>query len=225
MVVRTKVESIDRDVQVLLSETMGPRARSATIAEFALDALADAEATNKEALGTIPLHTTFVDGHEGSDADVRRVRPDGTIIFEFNLLEGVFAWIGEQLVLHSPIKSGRYSKSHIFLADGVETEAGVSAPAASEYVFISTLPYARKIEGVNGKPPESSQAPDGVYEAVATLARQRFGNLAKITFGFRVPTGGAVAEWSAKSLQHRRGDKQKRAEWLQRQPAIIITPR
>ena len=48
---------------------------------------------------------------------------------------------------------------------------------ADEYVFINTVPYARKIERGS-----SSQAPDGVYQAVAMLARDRFGNVARITY-------------------------------------------
>ena len=53
--------------------------------------------------------------------------------------------------------------------------------AAEEYVFINTQPYARKIEGTGGRR-MAPQAPDGVYQAVATLAQRRFGNIARITF-------------------------------------------
>jgi hypothetical protein len=66
----------------------------------------------------------------------------------------------------------------------------VTNPApAQQYVFVNTDPYARKIEGTKQKPPSSPQAPDGVYQAVATLAR-KFSNLAKITFSYQTVAGG-----------------------------------
>jgi hypothetical protein len=63
---------------------------------------------------------------------------------------------------------------------------------AEEYTFINTVPYARKIERGS-----SRQAPDGVYQAVANLARRKFTKLAKITFSYRTVlggTGGAKSE-------------------------------
>jgi hypothetical protein len=90
-------------------------------------------------------------------------------------------------------------------------------------VFINTQPYARKLE--KGA---SSQAPDGVYQSVAVLASRRFGNIAKVRFGYRVPLFGSInawadtasaARWAAAKSERR---ESLRAEWLRRQPAIII---
>jgi hypothetical protein len=55
---------------------------------------------------------------------------------------------------------------------------------ASRYEFVSTVPYARKIE--RGLSP---QAPDGVYQVVAVLAQKRFGNVARIRFSYRALPG------------------------------------
>ena len=87
--------------------------------------------------------------------------------------------------MHSPVLTGRFAKSHELFADGVDTENPNIAPPAEEYVFLNTQPYARKIE--RGRSP---QAPDGVYQAVATLAQRRFGNIARITFSYREVRGG-----------------------------------
>jgi hypothetical protein len=64
-------------------------------------------------------------------------------------------------------------------------------PEGREFVFLSSAPYAGKIEGEH-KPPESRQAPNGVFEAVAALAQMRFPQL-DIGFSYRAPFGGLAA--------------------------------
>lgn len=233
MPVRTAIDPIDRDIKVLL-DGLSPTARSAALAEFATEALADAESTDARALGHVPQHQTFVDGVEGAAVDT--VRPDGVIIFEFQLLEDVFAWIDDQLIQNSPIGSsgdkhaGLYQKSHIFFADGVEADPRSSPPPqASEYVFLNAQPYARKIEGHDGVKPESSQAPEGVFESVAKLASDRFGNVAKIAFDFRSADGvGDIEAWASHTRLSAKGHRpgaRGYADWLRAQPAIIVTLR
>lgn len=197
-VVRTRVEPIDRDINLILAEELSPKARRARIAEVAGAELRAAQDRNRAALGRVPPHETFVDGRAG--AALNAVKPDGgVIVFEFELLDDVFVWVRDQLVRHSPRLTGEYAKSHVFLADGVEVAVGAAVPVAREYVFVNTLPFARKIE--RGF---SQQAPDGVYQVVATLASRRFGNLARIRFSYRTLLGSVK-------------DKNTR------QPAIVIT--
>jgi hypothetical protein len=128
------------------------------------------------------------------------------------------AWINQRLVEASPKLTGRYSKSHVLFADGTECDPA-SPPSASEYVFLNLQPYARKIErGL------SRQAPEGVYEAVAALAQQRFGRLAKFRFTYRAPTSGAVVNWARSNSRSMRRKKNTRSA-IQRdsnQPAIVI---
>jgi hypothetical protein len=218
MILRTKVEPIDRDIELIFAQDLSPQARSAKLAEFAKESLVQAEQQNERVLGHVPPHETFVDGSPGRSVDA--VAPDGTIVFEFELLADLFAWVHDQLVTHSPVLSGRYSKSHLFYADGAEVDITGQIPPASEYVFVNVQPYARKIE--RGQSPA---APEGVYEAVAALARQRFGNVARIRFGYRVPVGGStpLEGWAGRTKQRRRGRKEKASEWNRRQPAIVIT--
>lgn len=215
---QTRVEPIDQDIQVILSD-FSPKERSAVLAQFARETLLQAQAEMRQTLGEVPEHTTTVDGARGAKEE--QVRPDGVIVYEFQLVTQMFAWIDDQLVKASPKKTGRYSKSHTFYADGDEADPS-NPPAASEYVFLSLVPYARKIE--RG---QSKQAPDGVYQAVALLARRRFGNAAKISFGYRSASGGDLGKWastaSAMRLARRTRRRAKPQEWLTRQPAIIIT--
>jgi hypothetical protein len=147
----------------------------------------------------------FVDGVRG--AALQTVKPNGIIVAEFELVTDVLRYIGEQLVLNSPVDTRRYEQSHKLFADGVEIEPSSQILTADEYVFINTVPYARKIE--RGLSP---QAPDGVYQAVATMAKRRFSRVARISFSYRGLIGGFVAGGPAGN----RSDT--------RQPAIIVRP-
>lgn len=186
---------------------------------MARELLAEAEQINLEALGHIPPYDTFVDGRLGAAEET--VRPNGgVIVYEFEMLGDLFAWIGEQLVLHSPVLTGRYAASHKFFADGIELEVGAPVPPeAREFVYLSDVPYARRIE--KGRSP---QAPDGVYQAVAALAQRRFHNIAKISFQYQAPLGGgsAMEAWASTTKQRRSSNASADAHWNRRQPAIVI---
>lgn len=203
MAVRTRVDPIDQDIALIIREELSPKARSEVLARFAGEVIEEAKQTNRRALGAVPPYTVTVDGKEG--AALTTVKPDGLIVADFELIGETLAWIYTQLQMHSPVLSGRYAKSHELFADGVDTENPNNPPPASEYVFLNMQPYARKIE--RG---QSSQAPDGVYQAVATLAQRRFGNVAKITFGYRTAIGSGL-------VGGRRGDRSNL-----RNPAIIV---
>ncbi len=196
MAIRVKIEPIDRDIALLL-EDCTPDGQSAALAQFARDEFDAAREINRQAIGRVPPHETFVDGQRSAALD--KVRPDGVIVFEFDLWTSIFGLVDLLLISSSPVKSGRYRRSHILLADGVEVDQDAPFPDASEFVYINTQPYARKIEkGI------SKQAPDGVYQGVAAMAAQRFGNIARITFAYRRLASGT------------RGGKENR------QPAIVI---
>lgn len=206
MAVKTRVDPIDRDIQLMLADTLSPKAKSQVFADFAEDEIAKARQTNRQILGRNPRLTITVDGREG--APLTSVRPDGVIVAEFELFNDVLVWIANQLELHSPVKSGRYQRSHTVFADGIEIEPTATVPAASEFVFINVVPYARKIErGV------SSQAPDGVYQAVAVLAQRRFGNVARISFSYRTAMSGMI-------VGGRAGNRSS-----ERNPAIVVRVR
>jgi hypothetical protein len=178
-----RVEPLVRDIDLMTRDDLGAKGKSALLAAYALEAINDAAAQNKQALGAVPPYDIYVDGTEG--AALTSVKPDGVIRAEFHLFGDVLAWIATQLETHSPVLTGRYAKSHELFADGTQLDNPNNPPPADEYVFTNIQPYARKIE--RGK---SSQAPDGVYQAVATLAQRRFGNVAKITFSYRTVIGG-----------------------------------
>lgn len=211
MALRTRVEPLDRDIAILVDEALSPAAQSRAVAEFAREQLAAAQTINRRVLGRIPPHRTFVDGVARSDVDT--VKPDGRIVYEFELVDDILIFIGQELRAVSPVRSGRYRESHSLFADGVEVPIGGAIPVAREYVFLSAVAYARKIEGSPARRPLSKQAPKGVYAITAAKAGARFGNLARIRFAFQSPIGGAIAGGAAGNTS------------AGRVPAIIVTLR
>lgn len=212
--ISTRVESINRDVALMLADDLSPAARSAALAEFAADEIADAEAANRQAFGGELGKEVFVDGRSG--APLTSVRPSGVIVAEFDLVFDVVDWIGQQLLTHSPRRSGRYVQSHLLFVDGLEVALGTVVPDAQEYAFINSQPYARKIEAGL-----SSQAPDGVYQTVASVAAKRFGNIARVYFdyrdaGFRTTRKLRVNDNKGTVERRARGDSSGR------NPAIIV---
>lgn len=228
--ISTRIVPLERDVRVLLPP-LSAEGRRKTLADFARKALADGQAQNRSVLGRVPSHETFVDRRRTDDID--SVKPDGIVVFEFELHQEMLATISEMLETHSPVGKGNdtrpghpglYKRSHIMVMRGEIVPIDVTIPPDVDSVFFAnTVPYARKIErGL------SSQAPDGVYQTVAYLASRRFGNLASIYFGYRSLQVGGIDEWAARTGMTARGRgprSRSRAEWLRRQPAVIVVLR
>jgi hypothetical protein len=210
------IDPIGMDIDVLIAQEFSPAARSQALATFAREQLAEAQAANQAALGQVQEHRTTVDGRAGASED--QVRPDGVIAYEFELINDALSFITERLREVAPVRTGRFRDSIELFADGVLVDPSAAIPPAREYVFLSPLPYSRKLEGSAGRPPISRQAPHGVFEATAVLASQRFGNQALIRFSFRAPLGGEIL--GGMSL----GGKAGRAS-DGRVPAIVVTLR
>lgn len=218
MAISIKIDPIAKDFDLFFANGMTNAAKSQRLAAFAREQLTIAQRVNRQAIGRLPTHETFVDGRPGASED--SVQPEGTIIYEFELVNDVIEWIQEQLLRHSPERSGRFKRSHLLFADGNEVQFGAVVPAAKTYVFVNIQPYARKIE--RGLSP---QAPEGVFEVVALLAQRRFGNIATVRFAFESLLGGNtdLEAWARRTSQTRRGSARVVAEWNRRQPAIRVT--
>lgn len=203
-------------ISVSVSDKLSYAARQKRLGEIARAGIKESLDINRRALGREPPYTVYVDGRV--NAPLESINPDrGRIVAEFHLLTDMIAEIDRMLIEHSPVLTGRYALSHLFTADGREASPA-NPPPAREYVFVNVQPYARKIE--RG---QSSQALTGVYEVVAALASQRFGNIADIRFTYRTPLGGAIHDWAGKTQMESPGRRgEKRDEWLRSQPAIVI---
>ncbi len=201
MAVTVRIEPIRKDIEVLVRDLSDDAA--AQFASFASDQIEDAKEINRSVLGRVPPFKIAVDGSQVTS--LNSVKADSVVVVEFELISEVLIFIAEQLQMHSPVKGGTYRRSHVLLADGHEVEPRGQIELAEEYVFVNTTPYARKIERGS-----SSQAPDGVYQAVASLARGRFRTVGRISYGFRTVVSGRIAT----------GRKGNRAS--NRNPAIIV---
>lgn len=217
---RVRFRPMDRELQVLVNEALSPKARQRLIAREAQKGIDEGDRINKAALGVVPPSEVNVDGRRSAPLDT--VNPDrGVIMVRWQLISEAVDWIWLQLVEASPVLTGRYQREHALFADGVEVTAPSATKVAREWVFASTVPYARKIErGL------SSQAPDGVYQAVAAMAIQRFGNVADIRFVWREidAPGSMLNDWASGKDYSDRGRvgaaRQQRKDI--RQPAILI---
>jgi hypothetical protein len=204
-VLKVRIQPFRRELDLAFDAVLGPKARSAIFAKFAGEVIEEAKQQNKQALGIVPPYDIFVDGREG--APLTSVKPDGVIRVEFQLIYEAVAWIYQQLEKHSPVLTGRYASSHELFADDVHTETPNTPPPAEEYIFVNVQPYARKIE--RGLSPQAP-APEGVYQAVAKLAKSKFGNIANIRFSYRTAMGSAI-------IGGKPGDRSKL-----RNPAIVV---
>jgi hypothetical protein len=182
MAVRTRIEPLERDIQLILDEELSPAARSAAFAAFAQDAIDEAKDTNQQATGIAPKYTVYVDGRKG--AALSSVKPDGVVVAEFDLALDAIRQIADMINKNSPVLSGKYRRENLIFVDGTEFKVGDKPPTSwSEVTFMNVTPYAQRIE--RGWSPK---APDGVYQATATWAK-KFGNIAKIRFEYRTVDG------------------------------------
>lgn len=216
---RTRVEPLDRDVRLIIDQALSPAGQSRQFAELAKTFLDEADNINRQVLGRIPNYHTFVDGQE--NGALASVKPNGVIVREYDLVIDLLIFIAAELRAVSPVRSGKYQRSHTLFADGTEIPVGAIIPDAREYVFLSDVPYARKIEGSAKRPPISPMAPRGVYEITAVKANSRFGNMARVRFAWRSPFhsyGGAPSRHNKRAGKWTGG-----REWNTRVPAIVIT--
>jgi hypothetical protein len=206
MPLQVKVEKLIPDD---LLDDMKGEGMSRALAEFAQEEIDAAADINRQALGYDPPVDIYVDGNLGVALD--RVQPTGVIHAEFKVAGVMLQWIFENLVRNSPVGpdiGGHYYQQHLLYADGQQVNPEGEIPAATEYVFINAMPYARKLETGS-----SSKAPNGVYQVVATLAQREFRSEASITFGYRT----VIQRQVVGGRSGRRADN--------RNPAIIVRPK
>jgi hypothetical protein len=141
---------------------------------------------DERALGRIVDTKTFIDGALANIDTLRNL--SSVVQIDYQVNEDVLQFITTELQKHSPYKTGRYQKSHILFADGVQLDDMTMAPSASEFMFVNTTPYSVKIEAG-----ESSMAPNGVYEVVAQIAKSKFPS-ARIEYFDYVGTFGVMAQ-------------------------------
>lgn len=222
--IASKIETFDMEA-IFAGDGLSGEDRSRALASFAREKFSEAQEINRKAIGRAPDSESYVDGARSDALD--RVKPDGTIAFEFELASDAVAYCYTMVLEHSPVLTGRYKVSHRIFADGVEVASPEKAASADEVIILSSVPYARKIEGGKKRKPQSPKAPKGVYEVVANMASRRFADSAKIRYTMRQPIGGGsmLDAWATRNASKAEGSAKQRSAYAKntRQPAIVIT--
>lgn len=193
MPVRARIDPVERITEAQIRADLLLPEQKRAAADFVRAGIAEADATNQRILGRIPPKTITVDGRRG--AALESVNPNGgDVIVEYDVFVDVLRQIADMLVERSPVVSGAYKRGHTLFADGREVPLGGNIPLADEYVFINSVPYARKIEVGKTKSGRAFviQVPNRIYERTAKDAKSRFGNSADISFGYRQAQGSSA---------------------------------
>ena len=137
MPLETKITPYSQSFQVLVDETLSPKARGDRIAKGARQIIAASDEKNRRALGAVPPKTIHVNGRETDVLTTVVVPPDsGVIVVEYRMVEDVLAWIMKTLRERSPVISGAYRDGHRLFADDVEVDAN-KPPIASRSTFFN----------------------------------------------------------------------------------------
>lgn len=229
--IRTEFAPMEREIRAWFEESLTGPERGEIFADFAIQSLAEVQNINRAAIGYIPPHETRIDNMLADDNRASLARAERMIEFDFQLTLEVYEWIMDMLQAMSPVGHGEddrpghpglYQRSHVMVVDNVQMDPSSPIPAtANEIAFVNTVPYARKIErGL------SRQFPEGVYQSVALLARERYHNIANVRFSYRSPLFGAVNQWANTTtmVSRYRHKGRAREDWLRRQPAVVVTP-
>lgn len=217
MAPRMKYPVISRKIVFGGSGVFSPETRARAFAELAGAAINEIDGENDTALGRDVHYRTFVDGRETTN--LFSAKDTSEIVARWDLTPGVVEYIDDLLAKAGPIKTGAYRTSRAIYADGKEIQEPAQAAAAREVLFLSLVPYARKVE--RGR---KGYSPGHVYETVAAMAKTRFSNLAMIKFTYAQPEGPAPAldQWAATSPMAAKLRKGKGSVNPRRQPAIQI---
>lgn len=217
------------DTTKILRDMVGftPAEKSAALAAFAKTEIDLYDRANASALGAKVPYETFVDGVKSSN--LMGVKPNGVIVAEWDIGLELVRWVYAMLRQKAPVLKGVYRDSITIFADERAVAAPEDAVGAEQVLIMSTVPYARKLEGVAGKQYMSSQAPDGVFQVVAAMAKRRFSNQAKIIYTFRNIGGmtSSLEGWAAgrrETNSRRFGAAKAKRQYDKdtRNPAILI---
>jgi len=210
MTVSARMETFDRELELLIDEELSPEAFSREFGKAARQIIEKQDAENDRAAGRDVRYKTFVDGRQSKDLEKAKTR----IVAEWDLGTTIFQDIMMLLRNASPVLKGEYRDSISLFHNNRQVSISNSLASTGEYFFAATVPYARKIErGV------SSQAPNGVFEAVAAVASKRFGNIARIRFTFRDAIDSSEKYYIARRSGRKAAGSAVRNS---RQPVILV---
>ncbi|MBF0869719.1 hypothetical protein [Gluconobacter japonicus] len=206
--------SVARNIRLFRDQALSPAAQSAYLARVAINAR-DTAARR----GDAPPHwTTNVDGRQG--APESSVRPDGFILYKFNVM-GLAAKAALQLCKErSPVRSGRYRDSWVVVVEGKPwTDDVADVPEGKEVMIVNPQPYARKIDTGAMK----MSVPPGIVEAVRQSIQRKFPTVNAARAFVTVPSG--LLDNAPYILRRNGRAKDRTAGKAITYPALILTRR
>jgi len=206
--------SVARNIRLFRDHALSPAAQSAYLARVAIDARDTAVRR-----GDAPPHwTTNVDGRQG--APESSVRPDGFILYKFNVM-GLAAKAALQLCKErSPVRSGRYRDSWVVVVEGKPWPGDVAdVPDGKDVMIVNPQPYARKIDTGAMK----MSVPPGIVEAVRQSIQRKFPTVNAARAFVTVPSG--LLENAPYILRRNGRAKDRAAGKAITYPALILTRR
>lgn len=203
-----KLSAFDRDLRLFVQDCQ-PAEISRALAEFARSSR---DAAIAEGIAS-PRYRTIVDGTPGAPEE--RVRPDGKIVYDFDVWDGVIPYALAFAQARSPRKSGTYAKSWFAMVNGAPWD-GDTVPFGAEVIVTNDQPYHRKID-VGAM---EMSVPPGIVEDVRQAVQRRFGNALKAEVDFIHLAGGYVLKGRS-----RRKRKDTRAGQPLTYPALVMRAR
>ncbi len=207
--------SVARNIRLFRDQALSPAAQSARLAAVAIQVRDQAVRS-----GDAPPHwTTNVDGRQG--APESSVRPDGFILYKFNVM-GLAAKAALQLCKErSPVRSGRYRDSWVVVVEGKPWNGDVAdVPDGAEIMIVNPQPYARKIDTGAMK---KMSVPPGIVEAVRQSVQRKFPTVNAARAFVTVPSG--LLENAPYTLRRNGRAKDRTAGKAITYPALILTRR
>jgi len=206
--------SVARNIRLFRDQALSPAAQSAYLARVAINARDTAVRR-----GDAPPHwTTNVDGRQG--APESSVRPDGFILYRFNVM-GLAAKAALQLCKErSPVRSGRYRDSWVVVVEGKPWSGDVAdVPDGKQVMIVNPQPYARKIDTGAMK----MSVPPGIVEAVRQSIQRKFPTVNAARAFVTVPSG--LLDNAPYILRRNGRAKDRAAGKAITYPALILTRR
>ncbi|MCG5239523.1 hypothetical protein MCW82_07045 [Azospirillum doebereinerae] len=204
-----KVAAFDRGLRLFVQDCQ-PAEISRALATFAR---ASRDAAIAEGVAA-PTYRTIVDGTP--DASEDRVRPDGKIVYEFDVWDGVIPYALAFARARSPRQSGAYAASWFAMVNGNPWAEGGNIPPGAEVIVVNDQPYHRKIH-VGAM---EMSVPPGIVEDLRQAVQRRFGRTLKAEVSFIQLVGGYVLK--GRSRRHR---KDSRAGQPLTYPALVMKAR
>jgi hypothetical protein len=178
-----------RSVSVFVNQNLTPAAQSAALARTAIEGRQELIRT-----GRAPdNYRTLVDGREG--VPEAQVKPQGMIVYRFNLLGEAAVFALGFLRARSPVRGGKFRDSFWAAVDGrpfsLKTFDPQQVGGATEVIIYNTQPYSRRVQvQFDGSRRLRFSVPPDMFGDAMMAVRRRFPTLDASQF-YRIQAPGS----------------------------------